>query len=154
MRWAEFVERSAGVRGIDDLGKDCSRLGRCLRQLDIVLAHTFIGETPGLQMPGEGQHRLRELEIGPRECVRAKPGKIGRAIIAYVEAICIGILEAGNHRRRARIRDTPVEPKGSEGSTQIEGFDRHALVLAGENRVRLGGQEITNLFRHHAVSRI
>jgi len=56
----------------------CSRLGRCLRQLDIVLAHTFIGETPGLQMPGEGQHGLRELEIGLRECVRAKPGKIGR----------------------------------------------------------------------------
>src|SRR5215831_4287955 len=137
MRWAEFVERFAGVRGIDYPGKDCSRLGWCLRQLDIVLAHTFIGETPGLQMPGEGQHRLRELEIGLRECVRAKPSKIGRAIIAYVEAICIGLPEAGNHGLRTRIFDTSVEPKGSEGSTLIEGFDRRALVLAGENRVRL-----------------
>src|SRR5215831_14335545 len=154
MRWAEFVERFAGVRGIDDLGEDCSRLGWCLRQLDIVLAHTFIGETPGLQMPGEGQHRLRELEIGLRECVRAKPSKIGRAIIAYVEAICIGLPEAGNYRRRARILGTPVEPKGSEGSSLIEGFDRHSLALAGENRVRLGGQEITNLFRHRAVGGI
>src|SRR5262249_47162927 len=44
--------------------------------------------------------------------------------------------------------------KGSEGSTLIERFDRHALALASEDRVRLGSQEITNLFRHHAVGRI
>src|SRR6476659_65510 len=105
-------------------------------------------------MPGEGQHRLRELEISLRECVRAKPGKIGCAIIAYVETICIGVLEAGNHRRRARIRDTSLEPKGSESSILIEGFDRHALTLAGEDRIRLGGQEVTNLFRHRAVGGI
>jgi hypothetical protein len=88
------------------------------------------------------------------ECVRAKSGKIGRAIIAYVEAICIGLLKADNHRRRARIRDASVEPKGSEASILIEGFDRLTLTLAGENRIRLGGQEVTNLFRHHAVGGI
>jgi hypothetical protein len=105
-------------------------------------------------MPGEGQHRLRELEIGLGECVGAKPGKIGCAIIACFEAVCIGLLEARNYRRRARIRNASVEPKGSEGSTLIEGFDRLTITLAGENRIRLGGQEVTNLFRHHAIGGI
>src|SRR6476660_8244036 len=105
-------------------------------------------------MPGEGQHRLRELEIGLRECIGAKPGKIGHAIVAYVEAIGIGLLETGNHRRRARVRDASVEPKGSEGSILIEGFDRLTLTLAGENRIRLGGQKVTDLFRYDAISGI
>ena len=70
-------------------------------------------------MPGEGQHRLRELEIGLGECVRVKARKIGRAIIAGDKAVGIGGLKASNHRRRARIRDASVEPKGSEGSILI-----------------------------------
>ena len=70
-----------------------------------------VGETPGLQMPGEGQHRLRELEVGLRERVRTKPGEIRRAIIAEVEAIGIGALQAGDHGLRARILDRPCRAK-------------------------------------------
>ena len=106
-------------------------------------------------MPGEGQHRLRELEIGLGECVGAKPGKIGCAIIACFEAVCIGLLEARNYRRRARIRNASVEPKGSEVSKSDRTISTALRsLLPAKIASDLAAKRSRNLFRHQAIGGI
>ena len=126
-----------------------------MRQLDVA-ADPGIGETPGLHMAGIGEHGLGELELGlgqrlgPRACC----GKIRRLVVAEIEAVRLGVLEARNGRFRARILDAPVEPKRREIAVLIERLDCRALFLAGKNPVRFRRQQIANLFRNRAIGGI
>jgi hypothetical protein len=102
-------------------------------------------------MTGEGEHRLRKLEVSLRQRVRGKPCEIRRAIIAGIEPIGFGLLKAGNHGLGACVLDALVEPDWGEVSSLIEFLDSRFLVLAGKNLVRGCGQQVANLFCHHPV---
>jgi hypothetical protein len=91
-------------------------------------------------MTGEGEHRLRKLEVSLRQRVRGKPCEIRRAIIAGIETIGFGLLKAGNHGLGACVLDALVEPERGEVSPLIEFLDGRFLVLAGKNLVRGCGQ--------------
>ena len=150
---AEFVERCGGVGGLGELGEDLRRIGRLLRQLD-VLADAGIGEAAGLQVTGISEHCLRELEFGFGQRVRAQAGKGWRLVVVDVEAVGIGALQARNDGLGASILHAFVEPQGGEVATLIERLDGRALSLASENRIALGCQQVANLFRHRAVGGI
>ena len=92
----KFVEGFAGVPGVDHPREDGAGFGRRLRQLDVV-AQACVRKTPGLEMTGEGEHRLRKFEVSLRQRIRGKPCEIRRAIIAGIETIGFGLLKAGNH---------------------------------------------------------
>ena len=91
-------------------------------------------------MTGEGEHRLRKLEVGLRQRVRGRPCEIRRAIIADIEPIGFGLLKARNHGLGACVLDALVEPQRGEVSPLIEFLDSRFLVLAGKNLVRGCGQ--------------
>jgi hypothetical protein len=146
----KLVEGFAGVPGVDRPREDGGGFGRRLRQVDVV-AQACVGKTPSLEMTGEGEHRLRKLEVSLRQRVRGKPCEIRRAIIAGIEPIGFGLLKAGNHGLGACVLDALVEPERGEVSPLIEFLDSRFLVLAGKNLVRGCGQQVANLFCHDPV---
>ena len=154
MRRAEFIERLAGVGRLGDGRQHHGRIGRALRQPDIVLSDQAMGNTSGLHMPRIGEHGLRERQLGLRQRIRRKPGKGRRLVVGGVETVGVGILEAGNHRLAARILHALVEPKRRQIALLIEGLDGRMLLFVGEDAVRFRGQEIANPFRDRAIGGI
>ena len=150
---AEIVERGGGVGDPGDLGEDLRRIGRILRQFDVV-ADAGIGEAARLQVAGVSEHRLRELEFGFGQRVRAQAGKGRRLIVGDVETVGVGALQACNDGPGARVLHALVEPQGGELAILVECLDGRALSLAGENRVGLGGEQVANFFRRRAVGGI
>src|SRR5262249_4746434 len=149
----EIVERGAGVGGVGDLGEDIRRIRGLLRQLDVV-ADAGIGEAAGLHVAGISEHRVRELELGFGERVRAQTRKGRRLVVVNVEAVGVGALQARKDGLSAGVLHAFVEPQGGEVASLIERLDRRALSLVGENRVGLGREQVANLFRHRAVGGI
>src|SRR5262249_15662089 len=150
---AEIVERGVGVGGVGDLGEDIRRIRGLLRQLDVV-ADAGIGEAAGLHVAGISENRVRELELGFGERVRAQTRKGRRLVVVDVEAVGVGALQARNDGLSAGVLHAFVEPQGGEVASLIERLDRRALSLVGENRVGLGREQVANLFRHRAVGGI
>ena len=99
-----------------------------------------------------GEHGLREHELGLGQRIRSKPGKRRRPVIGGVEAVGIGVPEAGNHRLGACILDPPVEPKRQQIAALIECLDGLSLVLVHEELLR--SQEVANLFCNGTIGGI
>jgi hypothetical protein len=89
-----------------------------------------------------GEHGARELELGLGQCIGPQAGKIRRLVFAGVEAVGIGVLQAGDDQSGACILDALLEPERREIAVLVERLDRRALFLAGKELVRLGGQEV------------
>ena len=150
---AEQVECLARIRGIRDAAQDVRGLGRRLRQLDVV-AHAGIGEAPGLHVPRIGEHRAGELELGLGQRDAFEAGEIRRLVLAGLEAVGIGVLQASDDRSGTRILDALVEPERREIAVLVERLDRRALFLAGKKAVRLRGQEVADLLGDGAIGGI
>ena len=154
MRRAEFVERVAGILGIGELAQHRRRVGRRLRQLDVVLADAGVGEAAGLQVAGKGEHGLGELELGFGLRVGAARRQIGQLVVLEIEPVGVGLLEAGDRPPwRARSR-CPCRTRADEIAVLVERLDRGALLLAGENLVGLGGEQVAHLFGDRPVGGI
>src|SRR6266851_2406420 len=107
------------VGGIRDAAEDVRRLGQRLRQLDVA-AHAGVRKAPGLQVPRIGENRAGELELGLGQRIGSETGKIRRLVIAGLEAVGVGALQAGDDRSGARILDAFVEPERREIAVLVE----------------------------------
>ena len=150
---AEGVEHLARILRSYDGVEDVRRLGRGLRQLDVA-ADAGVGETAGLHVAGVGEHRLRELEIGFRQCLGREAGKSRDLVVAELEPIGIGVLQPSDGGAGARILDAVIEPKRSVVAALIERLGCGALLLVGKNSIRGRGEEVADLFRNRALGRI
>jgi len=105
-------------------------------------------------VPGIGEDGLRELELRLGRRVGSETGEIRRLIVADLEPVGIGVLQAGDGGGGARVLGALVQPQRQEVAVLVERLGCRALFLAGKNLVRRRGQKIANLFRNHAVSGI
>src|SRR5262249_6478880 len=96
----------------------------------------------------------RELEVGFGRRIGSEGGKRRRLIIADLEPIGIGVLQASDRGGGARVLDAFVEPQRQEVAVLVERLGCCTLFLAGKNLVRGGGQEAAELFRDGTVGGI
>jgi hypothetical protein len=102
-------------------------------------------------VPGIGEHRLRELEIGFRQCIASEAGKVRCLIVADLEPIGIRVLQASNGRGSPRVLDTFVEPKRDVVAALVERLGCGALLFGGKDSIRGCGEKVANLFCDRAV---
>ena len=102
-----------------------------------------------------GQHHLGQLQFGLGLRVGAgEIGKIRDLVVAGIEAVGVGGLQARDDRPGARRLDALVEPQRRQIAALIERFDGRALLLGGEYPVVLGSEQIANLLGDRPVGGI